>query len=78
MLASGEPIHAKRPSSFLEFNFKSYYMPGFDLPDKLLYKIAVPLSTELESKSDDMWPWSNKLIDELFYEVAAQFSDEKK
>ena len=38
----------QRPLSFLEFDFKSTYIPGFDPSDKFLYQITVPLSTEPE------------------------------
>ena len=33
------------------------------------------LSTEPEPKSDDSWPWSEELSDELKYEGAVQPSD---
>ena len=74
-LTQDDPIHVKRPASFLEFDFESTYIPRFDLSDELLYQIEVPLSTETESKLDDTCPWSEELSDELLYEVAAQFSD---
>ena len=74
ILTSDDPIHAKRPSSFSE----SACIPEFDLSDKLLYQIAVPLSTESEPKSDDHYPWSDGLSDELYYEVAAQFSEKEQ
>ena len=49
-------------------------MLGVDQSDELLYHIAVPLSTEPQSKSDDIY----LLSEELLYEVAAQFSDEEQ
>ena len=54
-----DPICAKRPSSFLQLDFKSNYLPGFDPSDELLYQITVPISTEEKSISDDTCPWSD-------------------
>ena len=53
-------------------------MPGFDRAAELLYQIAIPLPTEPEPKSDDAYPWSDQLSDELLHDVAAQFSDEEQ
>ena len=52
-LAADDPIHVKRPTSLLEFNFKYTYMPGFDPSDKLLYQIIMPVLTDPEPKSDN-------------------------
>ena len=72
-----DPIHVKIPSSSLEFNLKSMYMSGFDQLDELLYHLTVPMWTEKEPISYDMYPWSDKLFDELLCEVAAQLSTEE-
>ena len=53
-LTLDDPTHAKRPSSFPEFDFRFTYILGFNLSDDLLYQIAVPLSIEPEQKSDYM------------------------
>ena len=47
-LAADDHICVKRPSSFPTFDFKSVYVPGFNMSDKFLYQIAVPLSTETD------------------------------
>ena len=64
--------------SFLEFSYKSTYMPGCNLTDEVLYTIAIPLSNEPESKSDDTYPWSEILSDEILYEIAVQLSEEEQ
>ena len=56
----------KRPSSFLEFDLESTYMPGFDLSDVLLYQIAMPLPTEPGPKSDDTYPWAEELLMDFY------------
>ena len=63
-------IHAKRPSSFLEFGFESTYMPGFGPSDKLLYQITVSMSTEKEPISDDVCPWLDEISDKLLHKFA--------
>ena len=47
MCTSDDPINVSRPSSFPEFDFESTHMPGFDLSNKLLYQITVPIVTVL-------------------------------
>ena len=68
----------KRPSSSLEYDFKSAYMPGFNPSDGLLYKISVGFfvfATEPQSKSDVAYPWPEELSYELLQDITAQFSD---
>ena len=55
-LTSDEPIHANRPSSFPEFDFKSTYKPEFVSSEELIYQITVPLSTEPEPIPDNTCP----------------------
>ena len=50
---TSDPIPVKRPSSFLEFNFKFTGMPGFCPSDDLLYQIMVPILTDKEPTSGD-------------------------
>ena len=37
----------------------------------------MPISTEADSKSHNMCPWSDEISDDLLYEGAAQFFDEE-
>ena len=76
-LSSDELICVKIQST-LEFNFKSTYMPGFNPSDEVLYQIVMSLSTEPESKSNVVYPWSEELSDKILYEVAAEFFDEEQ
>ena len=51
------------------------YILGFDLSDKWLHHIMVPLSTETGVISNDTCPWSDELSDKHLYEVVAQLSN---
>ena len=64
-LSSYDPIHAKIFSTFLKFDFKSMYMPRFNLSDELLDQITVPMSAETEPITDDICPWSGEHSDKF-------------
>ena len=61
----------KRTLSFLESDFEFTYIQGFDPSDEFLYQIKVPLFTEPKPRSEE-------LLDDLFYKVAAQLSEEEQ
>ena len=74
-LTSDNPIHAKRPSSFPEFNLGFTYVWGFNPSEKLLYQIAIP--TTKQPELNDTSPWSDKCTNEL-YEVAPKLSEDQE
>ena len=76
-LPSDNPIHMKSSSSFLEFDFASTNVLGFNLSDKLLYQLAVPMSTEEEAQPSDTYSSSDAQLNEILYGTATQFTDEE-
>ena len=54
----------KRSLFFLELNFVSTFIPGFDPSDELSYQITTPVSIEPKPRSYGTFPWSEELSDE--------------
>ena len=77
-LASYDPILAKRPSSFPDFNYEATYISGFDPSDKFLYQVTLLLTTKPKTRLDDTCWWSKELSDEPLHEIATQLSKKDK
>ena len=58
---------------FLEFKSESTYIPGFDPSDELSFQITVPLTTETKSRSDDTYPQSEELSDDVYVKLQLNF-----